>query len=367
MSGAILSVFPPMPPGVWARRPARSLPFPLGEPSCRLYARARQALCNGVRALGLGPGDEVLVPAYHHGSEVEALERAGLRCRFYDVGPGLEPDAADLDALVGERTRALQIVHYLGVPQATARWRGWCDARGLLLVEDAAHAWLAHDDGGPVGALGDLSVFCLYKTVGLPDGAALVSRRPVPAPGVADRKAWEMGLEHALWLASRSDTLGSAATAVRRRRPHRYDPRADFALGTPAPPSAATRAALARISGTGIADCRRANFRRLTEELGDLVPPALARPAPGASPLAVPVAVADKPGLLRALRDRGVRPLDLWSVPHPSLDAGRFPRAAALRRTVVALPVHQELRPRDVERIAATVGEARPVAAELPA
>jgi dTDP-4-amino-4,6-dideoxygalactose transaminase len=363
MSAAVLTALPPMSPAVWARRPARSLPFPLGEPSSRLFARARHALCHGVLALGLGPGDEVLVPAYHHGSEVEALRRAGLTCRFYDIGPRLEPRAADLEAIIGERTRALQIIHYLGVPQDTARWRRWCHARGLLLLEDAAHAWLAWDDGRPVGAVGDLAIFCLYKSVGLPDGAVLVSRRPTVAPGPRPRKAREMLLEHGLWLASRSDALGAAATTVRRHRPRRYDPRADFALGTPAPPSASTRAALPRLAARDIAERRRANFDRLAAELGDLVPAALAAPPNGACPLVIPVGVVDKPGLLRALRRGGIRPLDLWSVPHPSLDAARFPRAAALRRTLVGLPVHQELRARDVDRIAAAVCEARPVPA----
>src|SRR5205823_10573872 len=73
---------------IWAPLPFRRLlasrpdppPFPLADPRCRLVTRARHGLWLGVRALGLGPGDEVLVPAYHHGSEVEALVRAGVTC-----------------------------------------------------------------------------------------------------------------------------------------------------------------------------------------------------------------------------------------------------------------------------------------------
>src|SRR5215216_1209594 len=174
-----LNAWPPLPPSVYIRRPGR-LPFPLQEQSCRLFALGRHALWHGVRALGLEPGDGILVPAYHHGSEVEALTRAGLTASFYGGSDALEPIESELDGLVEPRTRALLLIHYLGFPQDLARWRRWCDERGMFLIEDAAQAWLARDDDRPVGSVGDLAMFCLYKTYGLPDGAALVSRRPIP-------------------------------------------------------------------------------------------------------------------------------------------------------------------------------------------
>jgi hypothetical protein len=92
----LLSVRPPLPPGTLARRPADVLPFPLSGARCFLYARARHALYTGVLALGLEAGDEVLLPAYHHGSEVEALLQAGLVPRWYAGGPDLQPDEAEL-------------------------------------------------------------------------------------------------------------------------------------------------------------------------------------------------------------------------------------------------------------------------------
>ena len=80
--------------------------------------------------------------------------------------------------LVGPATRALHVTHVLGFPAAAPRWRRWCDERGLLLIEDAAQAWLAADpqSGEPVGSWGDLSVFCLYKTLPVPNGGALLAR-----------------------------------------------------------------------------------------------------------------------------------------------------------------------------------------------
>jgi dTDP-4-amino-4,6-dideoxygalactose transaminase len=361
----VLVAMPPLSPGVWARRRRAALPFPLEEPGCRLFARARQGLVHGIRALGMGAGDEVLAPAYHHGSEIEALECAGLTCRFYDVGARLEPDEAALEALLGARTRGLQIVHYLGFPQDADRWRRWCDARGLHLIEDAAHAWLSSIDGRPAGSFGDLSIFCLYKTVGVPDGGALLCRRPAPGPGGRPAVApFRLALEHALWLVTRSRSLSRLATALHSNRA--YDPAADFAIGEPRPASLATRLALPRAADPSVAVRRRANYERLAAGLpAGLVPPAFLAVPPAACPFVLPVGVRDKPRLLADLRRAGIRALDLWSVPHPSLPDVGFPRSAALRRHIVGLPVHQELTARDVDRIAATVRDVAPDPAAL--
>ena len=139
-----------MPLDAYSRPPAAALPYPLDD-SGELFARARHALWHGLARVGLGPGDRVLVPAYHHGSEVEVVRRAGLECRFYEVGEDLAPDAEALERELSAGVRALHLIHYLGFPQDAPAWRRWCDERGLLLIEDAAQAWLSTVGGRPVG------------------------------------------------------------------------------------------------------------------------------------------------------------------------------------------------------------------------
>jgi dTDP-4-amino-4,6-dideoxygalactose transaminase len=352
----VLTAGCPLPPGVWMRPPSPSLPFPLGVRGCRLYARGRHALWQGLRAAGLGEGNDVLAPAYHHGSDIEALRRTGAACRFYEVGPALAPDEAELEALLGPRTRALHLIHYLGFPQDGERWRSWCDRHGLLLIEDAAQAWLASTPGGrPLGSYGDVAIFSLYKSFGLPDGAALIARRaPPPAAGPRRLAAGPLLLEHGVWLLGRS-TLLSRAAWRRASRARRYDRRKDFALGDPdSPPSAATRLVLPRVADTAAAARRRANYERLLAGVGsERVAQGFRVLPPGASPFVFPQETGHKAELLAALRQSGIRALDLWSAPHPSLPAERFPAAAELRRRVVGLPVHQELRPADLERVIA--------------
>jgi len=352
-----LSIWAPLPPDVYLRRPRERLPYPLEEPGCRIVAWARHAIYHGVGRLGLGPGDRVLVSAWHHGSEVEALRRAGVGVRFFDPGDDLDPRPQDLEPLLDGSVRALHLTHALGFPADARRWRRWCDERGLLLIEDAAQAWLAACDAGPVGSFGDLAVFCLYKTFGLPEGAALVQRDPPPAVALDPRLgAVELARRHGMWLAGRSALVYAASAPL--RRPKSYDPAEDFALRDPAAgPWRHTPFVLRRVVDEAAAERRRANYRTLLGVLGSHVPPAFAELPGGASPFVFPIAVADKPALLARLRERGVGTLDLWSVPHPSLPVGEFPQARRRRDTWVGLPVHQELRPRDLERIAAATLE----------
>ena len=347
--GGRLTPLPPLPPSVHASRP-QATPFPLGEPGCRLYERARQGLWQAMRASGLGEGDTILAPAFHHGSEIEAFQQAGLRCRFYEVTDRFEPDPAELDRLLDASVKALHLVHYLGFPQQAARWRRWCDDRRLVLVEDAAQAWLARAEDVPVGSHGDVSVFCLYKTYGVPDGAALWMRRRTPANGtVLRRGAGAVARRHLSWFLQRS----SALSALRERFEHRapFSHADDIALGdVDAGPSEVTIRLLPRL-GVAAAAKRRANYRWLLDRLGALVPdPFRALPA-GASPFVFPVETADKDLVAERLRASGIEALGFWTLPHPSLPRSSFDRSDAARRRWLGLPVHQELRQADLERI----------------
>jgi len=356
-----LSVFPSLPPAVYLRRPRRRLPFPLDRPEARLYSRARSGLFAGLEALGAGADGDVLAPAFHHGSEIEALGRAGLNCRFYDARPGLAPDPEELEELLTPRTRALYLIHYWGFPQDETRWRAWCDERGLLLVEDGAHAFLASSGGEPVGASADLVIFCAYKTFGVPDGGLAFCRRP-PAPPEAPARSGLARLDrsHRNWLAGRIGPLARLRAASRHAHELEETPSVDFALGEAEPPSRATALLLPRITRPDAPARRRANYRRLEGALGEVRSTAFPPLPDGASPAGFPIETVRKDAVLAALAAQGVIDGKMWTVPHPTLPVERFPGSARLRRTLVALPVHQELRSRDLDRIVRAVRAARP-------
>ena len=72
----------------------------------------------------------------------------------------------------------LYVIHYAGWPQPMSELVDLCRRRGMLLVEDCALSLLSEVDGRPLGSFGDWSVFCLYKTLPLPNGALLVQNGP---------------------------------------------------------------------------------------------------------------------------------------------------------------------------------------------
>ena len=351
-------IWPPLPVDVYTRRPRDPLPFPLEEPNCVLFANARHGLWRGVTAIGLQRGDEVLMPAYHHGSEVEALLQAGLECRFYEASETLEPDPGELESLLTARTRALYLIHYFGFPQDCVRWRAWSDEHGLLLIEDVAQGWLATHEGRPLGSYGDLAIFCLYKSVGLPDGGAVVASAATPGPEPAPRLAAAATANlHRAWLTSRSDNFAALmsrlAGGANGRRPTRPTGESTvFGLEHEGmPPSKATRFLLPRLADPGIPARRRANYELLQAEFADRVPPPFATLPAGASPLVFPLETDTIDELCGRLAGAAIEAAPFWTPLHPALPSERFPGAVMWRKRFIALPVHQELRPGDVERM----------------
>ncbi len=353
-----LGIWPTLPPTRW-RRKSSPLPFPLEEPGFRLYSRARHGLWQGVGALGLGQGDSVLAPAYHHGSEIEALQRAGIHCRFYEVDEDLQPDEGRLEELLSPDVRALYLIHYFGVPQAADRWRQWCDRHDLLLIEDAAMAFLASWDGRPVGSFGDLAIFCLYKSFALPDGGAVIcSARSMSGPRRAPRAS---GLRSSMrrtgsWLEQRSSFVSTLHGMVDGDLEREWDP--DLKLGDPSTPAARmTSVLIPRLVDPAAAERRRSNYRFLEGELGDRLHPLFSSIPDGASPAALVFRMdGDEQRRARSeLRQRGVRLDNFWLTPHPSVPDEGSERSRSFRSSVVGLPVHQELRDVDLEQIVTSV------------
>ena len=360
MTPTRLSIWPPLPPSVYARPVDATLPFPLQNPGCRIFAMGRHALMEGTRSLGLQRGDQVLAPAYNHGSGTEALLRLGVESVFYGGNERLEPVERELDKLLGPRVRAMSLIHYLGFPQDAARWRRWCDERGLFLIEDCAQSWLAEKDGVPVGSHGDIAMFCLYQTFGLPDGAALLSRgNAAVAPTRRKSGLTVVMRRHAAWLATRSSLAASIMERIQSEAP--YDATLDFALGDAEEgPTASTLRLLPRVADPAAAAKRRENYRHLLSALPRITAQPFDRLPDGASPFVFPIETDDPQATLRQLRPRGVVGAAFWSAFHPAIPKDRFPSIRARRARTVALPVHQELTAADLDRIVDAVLHARP-------
>lgn len=141
-----------------------------------------------LRALGVGPGDEVITPAMTFIATVEAIARTGATPVFADIDAirrCLAPDAIR-DAL-SPRTRAVVVVHLYGMPADIPAIRRLTDEAGVALVEDCAQAHGARLDDQPVGSFGAAGAFSFYPTKPLGafgDGGAVTTSRPDVAAGV---------------------------------------------------------------------------------------------------------------------------------------------------------------------------------------
>ena len=124
-----------------------------------------------LRALGVGPGDEVITSPMTFPGTANAVLHAGATPVLADVLPGrLTLDPRAVAAAITSRTRAIIAVHFAGWPCAMREIQELALSAGLYVVEDAAHALGATYGGCPVGALGDAAVFSFYATKNITTG-----------------------------------------------------------------------------------------------------------------------------------------------------------------------------------------------------
>lgn len=156
----------------------------LGASHAVTCSNGSAALEIALRALGIGPGDDVIVPTLTWVATGMAVLQVGARPVFCDVD-AITHDAtpATVQAAWTPRTRAVIAVDFAGVPAPIDALRALCDARGAYLIEDAAHAFGARfDDGRPVGRDGAAHVttfsFHPAKTITTAEGGLLTTDDP---------------------------------------------------------------------------------------------------------------------------------------------------------------------------------------------
>lgn len=163
-----------------------------GVEHCSGVANGTVAITLALSALGIGAGDEVLVPALTFIGTPLGVVHALATPVFVDVDPvtfNMDPAAAA--AAITPRTRAIVVVHLHGVPAEMTELRELAGCHGLALVEDAAQAHGATYEGKAAGSLADIGCFSLNATKNLPtcgEGGLVTTDDPELAQGVAMRR-----------------------------------------------------------------------------------------------------------------------------------------------------------------------------------
>jgi dTDP-4-amino-4,6-dideoxygalactose transaminase len=127
--------------------------------------------------LGIGPGDEVIVPGFTFVASISAIVFARATPVLAEVDDSFNLDPADVEARITPRTRAILAVHMLGAPARLDELKDVADRHGVALVEDCAQAFGATYQGQGVGGIGRVGVFSFneYKTVTCGDGGMIVT------------------------------------------------------------------------------------------------------------------------------------------------------------------------------------------------
>jgi dTDP-3-amino-3,4,6-trideoxy-alpha-D-glucose transaminase len=297
-----------------------------GVRHCVGVASGLDALQLTLRALGIGAGDEVLVPGYTAVATWMAVSLTGARPVGVDVSPdGWGIDPAQLDAAWSPRVRAVVPVHLCGRPADLDAVGAWAVERDVLLIEDACQAHGAAVGGARVGSLGVAAAFSFYPTKNLGaigDGGAVTTDDDV----LADRLrllrtyGWRArGDSEIVGDNSRLDELQAAFLRVRLARLDQANAR------------------------------RRELALRYLAGLADVPGLSLPADAPGHVWHLFVVCHERRDAMRCALSDRGVGTLVHYEVP-PHLTqayAGRepatLPVTERLARDVLSLPLHPEL------------------------
>jgi dTDP-4-amino-4,6-dideoxygalactose transaminase len=299
------------------------------------------ALVLALRALGLGPGDEVITVPNSFIATTAAIRLAGARPVLVDVGDDGNLDPEKIESALGPRTRAILPVHLTGRPADMDPILEIARSSGLPVVEDCAQAVLAEYRGRRVGSFGRMGCFSFHplKTLNCcGDGGILTTD-----DGELDRRLRvlrNLGLETrencVAWSGnSRLDTLEAAILLVKLRRVE------------------------------GWTEKRRAHARYYREALRDI--PGLRTPEERSHEKAVyhtfVIRAERRDELRQHLAENGVETAIHYPLPIHLQSAaaelgygpGSFPEAEEQARSILSLPIYPELEQADLEHVAAAI------------
>jgi dTDP-4-amino-4,6-dideoxygalactose transaminase len=324
----------------------------LGVRHVFLVANGTAALHLANLAVGVGPGDEVLTPSMTFVASANATAYCGARPVFADiVGPtDLNVAAADLEARITPRTKAITVVHYAGYAADLDAIMALARERRLRVIEDAAHAPGASLGGRALGTIGDVGCFSFFsnKNLATGEGGAVVTND--------DGLAEEIRLlrSHGMTTLSYDRHRGRASTYDVVRLGYNYRAtELTAALGC------------AQLDKLAAGNARRgaltARYREaLRRCAGVVVPFAQARGAPSfhIMPILLPAGV-DRGAVMAAMRDARVQTSMHYPPAHrfaiyraaDGAPAPELPRTDAAAARQLTLPLHPTMSDADVDLV----------------
>ncbi len=189
----------------------------LGAKYCIGVNSGLDALTLALRALGIGPGDEVIVPANTYIATVLAITENGANPILVEPDEYFCLDADRVEAAITDRTRAIMPVHLYGQPCDMERICEIAGRRGLYVVEDCAQSHGAAQNGRKTGTFGSIGCFSFYPTKPLGaqgDGGAVVTNDPELADKLRKLRNYGSGIKYVNELKGVNSRLDEYQAAV---------------------------------------------------------------------------------------------------------------------------------------------------------
>jgi dTDP-4-amino-4,6-dideoxygalactose transaminase len=328
------------------------------------------ALEIALRACGVGPGDEVLLPTFCCSRVVGPVLAVGARPVLADVGEELNLTPESVEAALTRKTRAVVVPHLFGNPAEVPAIAALASRRGIRVIDDAAQALGARIDGRPAGSFGDAGILSFGSekvSGGIGGGVALFAREELLASARVQLAPPRLSSALAGLLGTLGRRLPARLARIFERNP-RWEPRPYRKERMSAIAARIALGLIGRLSEDIAA--RRVRVRAYRDLLAGVEGLALVNHRCGSACLTQVVRVVSRGDgddaaarVLEAVRGAGYRAqgsyIPLHLLMRRYLRAGRrFPRADAVWEHLVELPCDPRLRLGDIERIASIVRRA---------
>ncbi len=374
--------------GSFLRGKGGRIPSVLDAGATCFVTSGRVAIALALKQMKIGPGDSVLVPAYHCSSMIEPVVWSGATPVFYRIHGDTSIDLDDVAAKLDGTTKAIMVTNYFGFPQKLSTIRAFCDSHGLLMLEDCAHCFLGEHEGKPVGSFGDYAIASSMKFFPIYEGGCLISSRHaldtvrLRSAGLgfefkAGVNTLEDGFEYQrlgllkalLWLpmllkdfawgqikARKADGVQSFAPGSSDGGfsfdPAWLDKRSSFF----------SRRMLKAVSRRRMGALRRKNYLKLQQALSGLpgCRPLFPSLPDGVYPWVFPLLSDDARTFFTALKMQGVPIIRFGEYLWPGVDASVCPSSVDLSQRVMSFSCHQELREDELDWMIRTIKDALP-------
>ena len=352
--------------------------FPFTDSDVIFTYQGRYAISLICQLLHIGAGDEVIMPAYNCGAEVDPFVWVGAKVIFYRIDNRAIIDTEDIIRRVTPATKLIYVTHFFGWPQEISDLAKWCKERGLFLVEDCALSLFSKGHGNTIGRSGDAAIYSFVKSLPVPDGGALVLKnkdiwnitktfrpprhRNIFLNSLPLLKKWFM---HTNIFWQRYEFTRKLLNKSWLKRPvdencqiEREMPQSNYFDGQKIGWSISrlSKGILGKTNPHEIIEIRRRNYQHLYNALRNIPSIQLLFDdlPDDVCPLSFPVFVKDRNRWCKALEDNGIL-VGGWPSYHRGFDWKEFPETRHLKNDLLTLPVHQSLDVYHMEYIAECV------------